>query len=263
MTKKTRYFMGGSAAILVAGLGTGLVAFYGGGFPSLSASRTGPAELSYVPADSAVVAFANVREVMDSQLRLRVKQVLPQEQGQKEFHDQTGIDIERDIDYIVAAATRIPAANGSSDPGGLVIARGQFNVKMLEDLAVQHGGVIEEYKGKKLVKSTGVRQDTQLEAPAPGAVAVREHETVVLAFLEFGLVGIGSEAAIKSAIDAQLTSKSITSNNEMMELIADIDQGNNAWAVGRFDAIANQAHMPTEIASKLPAIKTFAAMSHI
>ena len=262
MTKKTRYFMGGSAAILVAGLGTGLVAFYGGGFPSLSASRSGPAELSYVPADSAVVAFANVREVMDSALRQRLKIVLPQEQGQKEFHDQTGIDIERDIDYIVAAATRIPG-EGNSEPGGLVIARGNFNVKMLEDLAVQHGGVVEDYKGKKLIKAAVVKEDTQLEAPAEGTVVRRRHEPVVLAFLEFGLVGIGSEAAIKSSIDAQLTAHSITSNNEMMELIADIDQGNNAWAVGRFDAIANQAKLPAEIASRLPAIKTFAAMTHI
>ena len=263
MTKKTRYFMGGSAAILVAGLGTGLIAYYGGGFPSLSASRTGPSELSYVPADAAVVAYANVREVMDSQLRQRLKTVLPQEQGQKEFRDQTGIDIERDIDYIVAAATRIPAANGSSDPGGLVIARGTFNAKMLEDLAVQHGGVIEEYKGKKLVKASGARHDADRDAPAPGTVTRRPHEAVVLAFLEYTLVAIGSEAAIKSAIDAQLTAHSITSNNEMMELIADIDQGNNAWAVGRFDAIATQAKLPAEIASKLPAIKTFAAMTHI
>src|SRR5690349_21399904 len=115
MTKKTRYFMGGSAAVLVAGLGAGLGAFYGGGFPSLSASRSGPSELSYVPADSAVVAFANVREVMDSQLRQRLKVVLPQEQGQQEFKDHTGIDIERDIDYIVAAATRIPGGNGTED----------------------------------------------------------------------------------------------------------------------------------------------------
>src|SRR5689334_16016344 len=145
MTKKTRYFMGGSAAVLVAGLGTGLVAFYGGGFPSLSASRSGPSELSYVPADAAVVAFANVREVMDSQLRQRLKVVLPQEQGQKEFKEHTGIDIERDIDYIVAAVTRIPGGNGNADPSGLVIARGTFNAKMLEDLAVEHGGVIEEY----------------------------------------------------------------------------------------------------------------------
>ena len=263
MTKRTRYFMGGSAAVLVAGLGTGLVAYYGGGFPSLSASRSGPAELSYVPADAAVVAFANVREVMDSQLRQRLKVVLPQEDGQREFKEQTGIDIERDIDYVVVAATRIPAANGSSDPGGLVIARGQFNAKMLEDFAVQHGGVIEEYKGKKLVKSTGVKRDTQLEVPAPGAVARRQHEPVVLAFLEYTLVAIGSEAAIRSAIDAQLTAHSITSNNEMMELIADLDQGNNAWAVGRFDAIAHQAKLPAEIASKLPAIKTFAVMTHI
>ena len=261
MTKKTRYFMGGSAAILVAGLGTGLVAYYGGGFPSLSASRSGPAELSYVPADAAVVAFANVREVMDSQLRQRLKAVLPQEHGQQEFKDHTGIDIERDIDYIVAAATRIPASNGSSDPGGLVIARGQFNVKMLEDLATQHGGVIEDYKGKKLIKSTRVRHDVERDAPAH--TAGRQHEAVVLAFLEFGLVGIGSEAAIKSAIDAQLTAHSITSNNEMMELISDIDLGNNAWAVGRFDAIANQAKLPAEIASKLPAIKTFAVMTHV
>ena len=130
MTRKTRYFMGGSAAILVAGLGTGLVAYYGGGFPSLSASRSGPSELSYVPADAAVVAFANVREVMDSQLRQRLKLVLPQEQGQKEFQEQTGIDIERDIDYVVAAMT--PSDAGVKDPNGLVVARGRFNTTQLE-----------------------------------------------------------------------------------------------------------------------------------
>jgi hypothetical protein len=262
MTKKTRYFMGGSAAILVAGLGTGLVAYYGGGFPSLSASRSGPSELSYVPAESAVVAFANVREVMDSQLRLRLKQVLPQEQGQKEFQEQTGIDIEQDIDYVVAAASAIGSVQGNPEPTGLVIARGRFNTTMLESLAREHGGVVEEYKGKRLIKSTGKRSH-DLEASEPRTVANKAAHTVVLAFLEAGLVAIGSEASIKSAIDAQLTAHSITSNNEMMELIADIDQGNNAWAVGRFDAIANQAKLPAEIANKLPAIKTFAAMTHI
>src|SRR6185369_4657126 len=116
MTKKTRYFLGGSAAILVAGLGTGLVAYYGGGFPSLSASRSGPSELSYVPADSSVVAFTNVREVMDSQLRQRLKIALPQEKGQQEFQEQTGIDIEHDIDYVVAALTTSGAGGLQKDP---------------------------------------------------------------------------------------------------------------------------------------------------
>jgi hypothetical protein len=260
MTNKTRYFMGGSAAILVAGLGTGLVAYYGGGFPSLSASRSGPSELSYVPADAAVVAFANVREVMDSQLRLRLKEVLPQEQGQKEFQQETGIDIEHDIDYVVAAMTSAPVT-GPSDANGLVVARGRFNVTQLESLAREHGGVVEEYKGKRLIKASDVKVETP-DIPNVPRVNKGNH-TIILAFLEPGLVGIGSEAAIKGAIDAQLTSHSITSNNEMMELISDIDQGNNAWAVGRFDAIANQAKMPAEIASKLPAVKTFAVMTHI
>ena len=38
MTKRTRYFMAVSAGIVVVGLGSGLVAYYGGGFPALSAS---------------------------------------------------------------------------------------------------------------------------------------------------------------------------------------------------------------------------------
>ena len=95
MTKRTRYFLAGSAAIIVAGLCTGLVAYYGGGFPSLSASRSGPAELSYVPADASIVAFANVGEVMASQMRQRLKERMPNEQGQQEFQRATGIDIEQ------------------------------------------------------------------------------------------------------------------------------------------------------------------------
>jgi hypothetical protein len=244
MTKKTRYFMAVSAGIIVVGLGSGLIAYYGGGFPSLSASRSGPAELSYVPADAAVVAFANVREVMDSQLRQRLKLALPNEQGQKEFQEQTGIDIERDIDYIVAAMTQVPTG-ANHDPAGLVVARGRFNTTQLEVLAREHGGVVEEYQGKRLVKGGNA-----------------SHQ-MALAFLEPGLVAIGSESAIKASIDAQLNTHSITSNNDMMELVADIDHGNNAWAVGRFDAIQTQAKLPVEISSKLPQIKTFAVMTHI
>jgi hypothetical protein len=235
-----------SAGIVVVGLGSGLVAYYGGGFPSLSASRSGPSELSYVPADSAVVAFANVREVMDSQLRQRLKVALPEERGQQEFQEQTGIDIERDIDYVVAAMTTPGTGGFQKDPNGLVVARGRFNTTQLETLAREHGGVVEEYKGKRLVK--GPESD---------------NHRVALAFLEPGLVAIGSELAIKSSIDAQLSSQSITSNNEMMELITDIDAGNNAWAVGRFDAIVSHAHLSEDIASKIPSIKNFAVMTHI
>jgi hypothetical protein len=258
MTKKTRYFLAGSGAIMVAGLCTGLLAYYGGGFPSLSASRNGPAELSYVPADASIVAYANVGEIMASDLRQRLKQAMPDERGQKEFQEATGIDIERDIQYIVAAVTSAAPQNAN----GLVVARGNFNPTQLETLAREHGGVVEEYKGKRLITVSHVK----VEDPGPtgpGTDIHRAGHQMSLAFLEPGLVSIGSEGAIKSSIDAYLTAQSITSNEEMMELVADIDHGNNAWAVGRFDAIANQAKLPDQIRNQIPAVKTFAVMSHI
>jgi hypothetical protein len=259
MTKKTRYFMAGAAGVMVAGLTTGLIAFKLGGSP-LFASRVGADELKYVPADASVVAFANVREVMDSQLRQQLKDAMPitaQEQGQKEFQAETGIDIERDIDHVVAAYT---GTGGPRDADGLVVAQGRFNTTQLETLAREHGGVVEEYKGKRLVT---VSRHARESGDADDAADVRPIHAMTLAFLEPGVVGIGSEAAIKTAIDAQMSAHSITSNDEMMELVSQIDSGNNAWAVGRFEAIASHASLPQEVQSRIPAIKTFAVMAHV
>ena len=243
MTKQTRYFMAGSAAVLTAGLGTGLVAYFAGGFQSVSAAPVAN-ELRYVPADSSVVAYADVRSIMDSDLRQRLKAAMPMDaKGQEEFRTQTGIDIERDIDYIVAAASGI-----SDHPDGLIVARGRFNDTQLEGLARQHGGEVEEYKGKRLVNSP-VRQEGQKQ--------------MTLAFLEPGLVAIGTKSTVQRAIDAQMTAHSITSNNEVMTLVGKIDGSTNAWAVGRFDTIARQANLPAELAQRMPPVKWFVASGHI
>ena len=165
MTKKTRYFMTGSAAVLAGGLCTGLVAYYGGGFPALVAS-TGPTELSYVPADASVVAFADVKSIMNSELRQRFKQSVPMpigEEGQQEFLEKTGIDIENDIDYVVAAASALPNS-GDSHPRGVVVARGRFDIVKLEGLAREHGAQVQEYKGKRML--TLQHPESNLELPA-------------------------------------------------------------------------------------------------
>jgi hypothetical protein len=241
MTKRTRYFMAGSAAVLAAGLCTGLVAYFAGGFQPVSAAPVAN-ELRYVPADAAVVAYADVRSIMDSDLRQRLKAVMPMhEQGQAEFQAQTGIDIEKDIDYIVAAASGV-----GGNPDGLVVARGRFNDTQLEALALQHGGQVEDYKGKRLINSPET-----------------EGHRMALAFLEAGLVAIGTKATVQRAIDAQLSSHSITSNSEMMDLVGEIGNTSNAWAVGRFDTIAQQASLPAEIAQRMPPIKWFAASGHV
>jgi len=250
MTKKTRYFLAGSGAVLAAGLGTGLVAFYSGGFETVSASPV-ENELRYVPADATLVAYADVRQIMDSDLRARLKAALPMhEEGQREFQEHTGIDVERDIDYIVASLSSVSGQH----PAPLVVARGRFNDTQLETLAREHGGAVEDYKGKRIVVCTTTDNDT----PVP-----TQSGSVTLAFLEPGLVAIGDTNAVKTSIDAQLSAHSVTSNNEMMELVHDIGEYNNAWAVGRFDLIAAQANLPEQISSRLPPIKWFAAAGHV
>lgn len=251
MTKRTRYFLISAATVLVLGLCTGLVAFYSGGLPLLSAARTGPAELTYVPSDAAVVAYANVRDVMTSQFRERVRQVIPEQDREREkFRQETGIDIEQDIDHIVAYV--LP--NDGKD-GGLVVARGRFNATQLEALAREHGGQVAEYKGKRLVLASrlhGGEGSAELGGRRAG-----------LAFMETGLVALGDEASIKSSIDAATSGHSVTANEEMMKLVGEIEGGANAWAVGRFDAIASRAKLSSEVSSRLPPIKWFAATGHI
>jgi hypothetical protein len=89
MSNKTRYFLIGSVLVLVVGLSVGLVAYYGG-FPGLALGQgSGPDELRFVPRDASVVAYVNVREVMNSEFRKKILTMQPAgtERGQQEFRD--------------------------------------------------------------------------------------------------------------------------------------------------------------------------------
>lgn len=248
MSKKTRYFVLVSGAILAVGLGTGLVASYMGLPVSVLSSAAGPDELQYVPQDAAVVAYANVRDVMNSEFRQRFRKMEPPSQERDEFEQKTGLDIERDIDSVVAAF--MPAAEGVTDSperAAVVLARGRFEAARLEALALEHGGVVEDYKGKRLL--THLDKD-----PADGTMAV--------GFVEADLVALGGIEAVKRAIDAAADNRNVMSNNELMRLVAELDNS-NAWAVGRFDALARQARLPSEVQSQLPTVSWFSASGHV
>lgn len=253
MNKRTRYFMVSSAAIVAVVLCTGLVAFYNGGMPMLSSSR-GPSELAYLPADSAMVGYANVREVMNSEFRQKMLAVLPAGEERNEFLRQTGIDIEHDIDTVVAASKV-----GTSDLSGLVLVRGRFNEGQIEGLIRQHGGTTEQYQGVRLVVANpvvvhhdGMPRDTAEKDP-----------TFALAFLETGLLAVGTQDAVKGAIDAKASGKNATTNDELMKYIGEIQGGQSAWAVGRFDAIAKSQEMPDQIKQHLPAVQWFSVYTRI
>src|SRR5215468_12720664 len=164
MTVRTRYFVIVSLLVILVGLGTGLVAYYVGFPTNAFFSHGGPEELRFLPGSASVIAYADVREVMASELRQRFRRSVAtgaQENGQREFQDLTGINIETDIGRVVACLD-LPA-NGSTGMGaGLVLARGTFDEVKIEALMREHGAQVENYKGKRLLVGDRFR-------PFPGA----------------------------------------------------------------------------------------------
>lgn len=243
MTKQTRYLALGSAAILTFGLATGLVAYYGG-IPSLTASRVGPAELAYVPADAGIVAFADVRDVMDSELRKKLREALPGDQkGREDLQRLTGIDVERDIDRVVAAV------GASGERSTVAFVTGRFNPTQIEALARQHGASVVDYGGKRLLTGMGEEEGRKQHGPA------------ALAFLEPNVLAIGAEAAVKKAIDTQASGNNITTNESLMKIISSVSSGNNVWAVGSMASF--QDRIPAEVSSRMPAVEWFAATGRV
>jgi hypothetical protein len=241
--------MFGSALVVILGLGVGAVAYYNGN--PLLKSRVGPEEFTYIPADASAVAYANVSAIVSSQFTQKLREVLPTGEEKARLQAELGIDIDRDIDSVIAGT------NGSG-PGenGIVLVRGRFNQGHLEALAVQHGGTAEDYKGKKLIVfgSSYIPRD-----PDPA----QHHAFGAISFLEPGLVAFGDRTAIQRAIDANEAKTDLTRNAELMKLIGEVQAGSDAWVVGNFDSIRQNANMPAEIREHIPAVQWLAVSVNV
>jgi hypothetical protein len=238
MSRRTRYFLLISGLIVVGGLGTGLVAVYTGGLSTLRSQN--PPEFAYIPADSTAVAYADVRHIMASEFRQRLRAVLPDDKARAkhEFLTETGIDIERDIDTVMAGLTSEAMTAG----GPVVLLRGRFERDRVEQAAVKHGATAEDYKGKRLLRAPGGHG-----GPPAG-----------IAFLEAGLLAIGSLDRVKHAIDAADQRNSITSNTELMKRLTEVDRASDAWIAGRLDDMPGRQGWPDTVKDQLGAVQWFA-----
>ena len=268
MTKTTKYFVSGAAAVLVTGLCTGLVAYYGGIPTGAFSSQTGPTDLAYLPSDATVVAHANVGDVMGSDLRQKLRAVMPEgeeSKGQAEFKEQTGIDIEHDIEAVTSAMIA-GEPTGPHKFGGLIVLRGTFDTGRLEALAREKGADAENYNGARLItmkKHLAEAGDEVASEGGEGRADNHKDFTGAAAFTEPGVIVIGNLEQVRAAIDRKTSGQNLTSNADMMNRISAVDSGSNAWAVGRFDAIAAQAKLPDQIAAQIPPVAWFSAAGHI
>ena len=252
MTKPTRLFIFVSGGILAAGLGTGLVAAYMGGLQNLSIlGSPGADELSYLPSDAKVVAFANVREIVDSELHQKLQAMSPRnDHGLARFEEETGVNVMRDVDTVFAAigGSEDVAAVGSPAQGPpLVMVRGRFDNVRIEGLVRSKGGQVEDYKGVRLLTV----------AEPSGAM------DAAVAFVEPGLIAMGAQTAVRRAIDAHASgAANVSSNDELVRLVKGANDG-NAWVVARFDALSSGGQIPQEMLQRLPAINWLTVTGHV
>jgi hypothetical protein len=240
MTKRTQRFVFLGVTILIVGLGTGLVASYVG-LPNFGlVGSDGPVELAYVPADATVVAFADVREVMDSELRQKLLKFSPGNDANADsFQAETGINIQTDVDRVVASISA--PVSTDNPPRPLVLIRGRFDTSRIESVIREKGGTVTDYNKQRLITL-----ENQLG----------------LAFVEPGLAAVGDLASVKRAIDTKLSGNNVTGNAAIMRLVRDLDAG-NAWAVADVQSVTSGNLLPPELKQQLPPVTWFAVSGRI
>jgi hypothetical protein len=191
------------------------------------------------------VAYADVRAIMNSEFRKKLRQVLPTGTEQEKLKAEIGVDIEKDIDSVVAGM-----AGSEPGKGGVVLIRGRFNDQTIEAAAVRHGAKVESYRGKKLLVLADRHQEQTGDSGNP--------TTGSLAFLERGLLALGDSASVKKAIETGAGGESVTKNDELMKLVGEIRKTGNAWAVGRMDSLSH-GELPSPVRDQLSAVQFMAA----
>jgi hypothetical protein len=269
MTSKSRYFLFGAAALLLIGLGGGLIAYFA--YNRVTGLTAGlPTELKYVPADAELVAYADVQSIMKSELRRAldgaVKQGDDKKPGAVAIHDFAGIDVEKQVDHVVAylEATGKPEPADRQPPRALVLVQGSFEQSRVEQFIQEHGGTIEDYSGKHIAtRRFRERPEAQPQTGAPEPPV--SHEEMAVGFVQPGVIALGQADLVRRTLDgaaAARATRNVSENAELMKLIRDAS-GDTAWVVGRFDAMSRRMGMPRSLTEQVPPLRLIAAKANI
>jgi hypothetical protein len=210
MHKRTRVFLFAAAGVLIVSLATGLVAW------ATRVSAAGATdELAYVPATALMVAYVDVRGLMNSPFHDRFRQLQrTSPAGSDDLEARTGIRFDTDVDDLLVASTHVDASPERTDDS-LLIARGRFDPARIEGVMRSRGGQIDQYRGKRIVTLANTTNDA------------------ALSFAEPGLLLFGPQASVRGALDAKAgASAGIGSNGEFMVLVNDVSASTPACMGG-------------------------------
>lgn len=255
MKQKSRYFLVAAAAVLVLGIGGGLIAYLA--YKRASGVPPGvPAEVRYVPANAALVGYVNVRRVMGSELRRELMPTIEMgsRKGRQMMNDFAGVDLEKQVDHVVGYVEP-PGADASADPEkaakpprALMLVQGTFEQERIEQFIRDHSGTVEDYHGHHV------------------SVRRKGPEDVAIGFVRPDLLAVGQADLVRRAIDSHESSSgetaNLTKNAELMALIRDAS-GSTTWAVGYFDTMSRGMKLPGGLRSQVPPVRLLAAKADV
>ncbi len=261
MTQKSRYFLIASAVVLFLGVGGGLIAYLN--YRRAASLPAGlPQEVQYVPANAAIVGYANVRVVMNSELRRALMPTIEtgSRKGRQMMNDFAGIDVEKQVDHVLGYVESLePSPQGPSDagtpshaPNALALVKGSFDQSRVEEFIRERGGAIETYNGHHI------------------AVHRDGNEEVAVGFVRPDLIAVGRATLVRRVLDQGSDPRTstgvrpldLTSNAEVMNLIRDM-AGRTAWVVGHFDAVRRGMKLPDTVTSKVPPLRLMSVSADV
>lgn len=246
-SRRTRYVVLASGGVLAAGLCGGLIAYLNRGLPR-GVAADAPAELAFVPADATAVAYADMRAVMASEFRRRLRRIAPSGVDREQLERHLGLSIERDIDRVLVfwAPEAEAEADAAADLGasGLALFAGRFDAARLEAAARGGGAEVSEENGVRIVSRD-----------------VDDIGSLAMAFLRPGLAAVGEPAAVRRA--ARRGAGDGIADEGMRRLLGRVDTRSSAWAVARFTDSGLFGWVPDSVSEQLPAVAAFAVQARI
>ena len=237
MSKRTRLFVVAALAMLAIGIGTAGLASYAGLNPANLLGRAATNDLAFVPGTAKFVAFADVRRVMDSDLRQQLVPSLDTSTAAKNPFQQIGLDLEKDVDSVVVAS--LPGTRPEGMP--LLLAHGRFDVGLIEAQIRNAGGSPTTYGGVRMVAN----------------------DQMAVAFIATGFIAVGDPASVRLALDTKSSGAgAISADDAVMRLVRKVDAA-NTWVVANFEDLAAAKSLPGGVAGQLPAITWLAASGDV
>lgn len=184
-------------------------AFFAGVFAlSASAFAADTQLLNLVMPDAQAMAGINVTTAKISPFgTYLLAQLSANDQGLQDFVAMTGFDPRQDVTEILAASAGNPSA-----PGGLVLARGNFNVdKLLAAIGVEKKLQVSTYAGATLITGTDAK------------------DLHAFAFIGSSIAVAGDMASVKAALDRSTGVNSI--NPALATRVQALSTTEDAWSV--------------------------------